>query len=75
MTPEKMQTILNARDDPATDSKALNQQFGGDAKPPKAYRLNAGIRLEHGQQTQSEIVILLLQDSDDPYRVLFWRDE
>jgi general secretion pathway protein K len=75
MTPEKMQTILNVREDAATDSKTLNQQFGGDAKPPKAYRLNVGIRLEHGQQAQSEIVILLLQDSDDPYRVLFWRDE
>jgi general secretion pathway protein K len=75
MTPEKMQTILNVREDAATDSKTLNQQFGGDAKPPKAYRLNVGIRLEHGQQAQSEIVILLLQDSDDPYRVLLWRDE
>ena len=75
MTPEKMQTIMNVRDDPATDSKALNQQFGGDAKPPKAYRLSAGIRLEHGQQAQSEIVILLLHDSDDPYRVLSWRDQ
>ena len=74
MTPEKIQTILNERESPATDSKALNQQFGGDAKPPKVFRLSAGIRLE-GQQAQAEIVILLLQDSDEPYRVLSWRDE
>ena len=75
MTPEKVQTILNERENPSTDSKALNQQFGGEAKPPKAFRLNAGIRSEQGQQAQAEIVILLLQDGDDPYRVLSWRDE
>jgi general secretion pathway protein K len=74
MTPEKIQTIMNERENPAADSKALNQQFGGDAKPPKVFRLSAGIRLE-GQQAQAEIVILLLQDGDEPYRVLSWRDE
>ena len=74
MTPEKIQNILNERESPATDSKALNQQFGGDAKPPKVFRLSAGIRNE-GQQAQAEIVILLLQDSDEPYRVLSWKDE
>jgi len=75
MTPEKMQTILNERENPSTDSKALNRQFGGEEKPPKAFRLNAGIRSEQGQQAQAEIVILLLQEGDDPYRVLSWRDE
>jgi general secretion pathway protein K len=75
MTPEKMQAVLNAREDPSTDSKALNSQFGGDAKPPKAFRLSAGIRSEQGNQAQAEIVILLLKDGDDPYRVLSWRDE
>jgi general secretion pathway protein K len=75
MNPEKVQTILNQREDPSIDKKALNSQFGGDAKPPKAYRLNAGVRPEHGLLTQAEIVILLLQDADDPYRVLSWRDE
>jgi general secretion pathway protein K len=75
MTPEKMQAVLKAREDPSTDSKALNSQFGGDAKPPKAFRLSAGIRSEQGNQAQAEIVILLLKDGDDPYRVLSWRDE
>ena len=75
MTPEKIQTILTERDNPSIDSKALNRQFGGEEKPPKVFRLNAGIRSEHGQQAQAEIVILMLQDGDDPYRVLSWRDE
>jgi general secretion pathway protein K len=75
MTPEKMQTVLNERENPSADLKALNRQFGGDGKPPKAFRLNAGIRSEQGNQAQAEIVILLLQDGDDPYRVLSWRDE
>ena len=75
MTPEKMQTVLNVRENPSTDSKTLNSQFGGELKPPKAFRLNAGIRPEQGAPTQAEIVILLLQDGDDPYRVLSWRDE
>jgi general secretion pathway protein K len=75
MNPEKMQAILNQREDPSIDPKALNGQFGGDAKPPKAFRLNAGIRLEQNRVAKAEIVILLLQDVDDPYRVLSWREE
>jgi general secretion pathway protein K len=75
MNPEKMQAILNRREDPAIDPKALNAQFGGDAKPPKAFRLNAGIRFEQNRFAKAEIVILLLQDVDDPYRVLSWREE
>jgi general secretion pathway protein K len=75
MNPEKIQAILNQREDPSIDPKALNGQFGGDAKPPKAFRLNAGIRLEQNRFAKAEIVILLLQDADDPYRVLSWREE
>jgi general secretion pathway protein K len=75
MNPEKIQAILKQREDPSVDPSALNRQFGGDAKPPKTFRLNAGVRLEQGRLTKAEIVILLLQDGDDPYRVLSWRDE
>jgi general secretion pathway protein K len=75
MNPEKMQDILRQREDPSVDPSALNSQFGGDGKPPKAFRLNAGVRLEQGRVAKAEIVILLLQDGDDPYRVLSWRDE
>jgi general secretion pathway protein K len=75
MNPEKMKDILNQREDPTVDAAALNRQFGGDGKPLKAFRLNAGVRLEQGHLAKAEIVILLLQDADDPYRVLSWRDE
>jgi general secretion pathway protein K len=75
MNPEKIKAILNQREDPSTDPGDLNRQFGGDAKPPKTFRLNAGVRLEQGRLAKAEVVILLLQEGDDPYRVLFWRDE
>jgi general secretion pathway protein K len=75
MNPEKVQAILKQREDPSVDPSDLNRQFGGDAKPPKTFRLNAGVRLEQGRLARAEIVILLLQDGDDPYRVLSWRDE
>jgi general secretion pathway protein K len=75
MNPEKMQAILNQQENLSMDPRALNRQFGGDEKPPKAFRLKAGVRLEKNRMAKAEIVILLLQDSDDPYRVLSWRDE
>lgn len=75
MNPAKIQTILNMREDPSVDPKALNSQFGGDAKPPKAFRLNAGVRLDRGRFAKAEIVILLLQEADEPYRVLSWKEE
>jgi general secretion pathway protein K len=75
MSPEKIRSILNDREDPSIDLRSLNQQFGGGDKPPKAFRLDAGVRLEQGRLVKAEIVVLLLEDGDDPYRVLSWRDE
>jgi general secretion pathway protein K len=74
MTPEKLQALLNARQDPAADPKALNQQFGGDEKPSRSYRLAISADFARGQRAVAEVVILLLEDGDDPYRILSWRE-
>jgi general secretion pathway protein K len=31
--------------------------------------------LENGRRVAAEVVILVLQDGDEPYRVLSWRDD
>jgi general secretion pathway protein K len=75
MTPEKMQALINARDDPTTDPKALNLQFGGEDKPPRTFRLDIRVEFDRIGRADAEVVILLLPEGDDPYRVLSWRSD
>jgi hypothetical protein len=33
------------------------------------------IRLDNGRGARAEIVILVLRDQDEPFRILLWRDD
>lgn len=75
MTPERLQAVLTQRDDPRIDPRTL---IGGGetasltASP--AYRLTVRTELANGRLVGTEVVILLLPDGDEPYRILSWRD-
>jgi len=76
MTPERLQALLQERSDPRTDPSALVQR-GGDAASTavsKAYRLAITADLDGGRRAVAEVVILLLEDGDELYRVVSWRD-
>jgi general secretion pathway protein K len=40
-----------------------------------SYRLNIRIALDTGRRVAADVVILVPEDGDDPYRVLYWRDD
>ena len=78
--PEQVNAVLAERDRPGVDGKALiallgNAQNGATAEPSRAFRLTVGIQFDSGVRTTAEIVILLADDGDEPYRVLSWRDD
>jgi general secretion pathway protein K len=78
MTPENLQEVLSQRGDPALDPRSLPGLTGnGEAvtlKGSKAYRITIGVQFDNGRRSAAEVVILLLEDGDEPYRVLSWRN-
>ena len=77
MTPERLQAVLLQRSDPRLDPRSLPGLAGGEGatlNASKAYRMTVGIDFDSGRRSASEVVILLLDEGDEPYRVLSWRN-
>lgn len=78
--PDQVNAVLAMRDRPDVDAKALiaslgPAQNGATVEPSKAFRVSVGIQFDSGVRTTAEIVMLLADDGDEPYRVLSWRDD
>jgi general secretion pathway protein K len=77
VTPESLQSLLSQRADPALDPRSLIAMAGGEGATldgSKAYRIAVDIELPGGRRSGAEVVILLLESGDEPYRVLSWRN-
>ena len=77
MTPELLQAVLVQRSDPRTDPRTLPGLVGGEAATlaaSRAWRISVTIDLDNGRRSSAEAVILLLDEGDEPYRVLSWRN-
>ena len=46
----------------------------GSVAGARAYRVTVEAELPDGRRNGSEVVILLLESGDEPYRVLSWRN-
>ncbi|MEA2839432.1 MAG: ral secretion pathway protein [Methylobacteriaceae bacterium] len=79
MTPERLGEVLQKRASPTQFGQAQSAQPGANQKPAgppaQSFRLNIRLALENGRRVRAEVVILVLQDGDEPYRVLSWRDD
>lgn len=77
MTPERLQAVLAQRSDPRFDPRSLPGLAGPGAtlEASKAYRMTVAIDFDSGRRTGAEVVILLLEEGDEPYRVLSWRND
>jgi general secretion pathway protein K len=80
IAPDQVNAVLAARDRPDVDGKALlaslgQVQGGASINPSRAFRISVGIQFDSGVRTTAEIVMLLADDGDEPYRVLSWRDD
>jgi general secretion pathway protein K len=77
MTPETLQSVLSQRSDPALDPRSLIGIAGGEGATiggSRAYRITVEAELPDGRRGAGEVVILLLESGDEPYRVLSWRN-
>ena len=80
VTPDQLQRVLVQRKRNPTDGQAMLSLLGSagasaDAKANPAARVQAQIRLDNGRSAGAEVVIFVLKDDDQPYRVLSWRDD
>jgi general secretion pathway protein K len=77
MTPERLQEVLSQRIDPRFDPRSLVALVGGEGATlaaSRAYRVTVNIDFDSGRRAATEAVILLLDEGDEPYRVLSWRN-
>ena len=73
MTPERLDSFLNQR--------TVGIQSGAPganptAAPPasKTSRVTVRLDFDNGRRTSAEVVVLLIQNGKEPYRILSWRD-
>jgi len=77
MTPETLQQLLRDRADPRVDPQSLVGLAGSAAatiEGAKTYRVTVSAEAPSHRQSSAEIVILLLESGDEPYRVLSWHN-
>jgi general secretion pathway protein K len=80
VTPEQVQKVLAQRAQDPLDGEALLQilesaRASASVKTSPAARVQMQIRLDNGRTARAEVVLLVLKDGDEPYRVLSWRDD
>ncbi len=80
MTPDVLRQVLAQRAQGAPDGQSLLKLLGpassnASVTPSKATRVLINVRLGNGRDVFAEVVIVTLQNDDEPFRVLSWRDD
>ncbi|WP_158818613.1 general secretion pathway protein GspK [Methylocapsa sp. S129] len=80
MTPEILNGALAQRVRRPDDGPALLQALGDAAKYTtiqgrSAFRALMSVDLDHKRSIHAEVVFLLLDNGDEPFRMLYWRDD
>jgi len=80
MTPDVLRQVLAQRAQGTPDGQSLLKLLGpassnASVTPSKATRVLINVRLGNGRDVFAEVVIVTLQNDDEPFRVLSWRDD
>jgi general secretion pathway protein K len=80
MTPDRLYGVLAQRGAGAANGQIVlallgPSQASATVEGSKATRVTVRIRFDNGRQVGAEAVILVLDDADEPFRVLSWRDD
>ena len=80
MSAQQANAVLAERQSPGVDGQALLASLGGGQSAAtievsRALRVSVGVQFDNGTRANAEMVILLGDDADEPYRVLSWRDD
>jgi general secretion pathway protein K len=80
MTPEILSTVLKARAKDPGDGRALLELLGpakshAGTDRSKAVRAAVEVQFDNGRRIQAEVVFRLKDGGDEPYDLLYWRDD
>jgi general secretion pathway protein K len=80
MTRERVEAVLQQRRSPTIDGQTLLALLGpaqgfATLDPGRTARVTMQIALENGRRIGCEVVILMFDDGDEPYSVLFWHED
>ena len=80
MTPERLHTILAQRNrDPYNDQAVTailgSAQGAGLGDTAKATRVLVQVDFDNGRRANADVIILPVEDGDEPFRVLSWQDD
>ena len=79
-SPDQIDQVMAQRAQPAGDGEALLKLLGtaranATVTTSPATRVNIRVRLDNGPVVRAEVVILVLQGENHPFRVLSWRED
>ncbi len=79
-TPEQLQNLLEQRAKDPLDGPGLLKLLGpgsagANARTGPATRIQVQVRLDDGRVARGEVVILVQDGDDEPFRVLSWRED
>ena len=80
MTPEILDKVLKARAAGSIDPARLIDMLGpakehASVDPPKAVRAEIEVEFDGGRRVRAEVVFRLKEGGEDPYDLLYWRDD
>ena len=80
MTPDILHKVLEARARDPDDGRALLELLGparnsATTDSSNALRASISVDLENGRRIQAEVVFLMSDAGDDPYDIVYWRDD
>jgi hypothetical protein len=80
MTPEILQSVLDTRAKTPGDGEAILKAFGPaqdrvTLDPSKTLRASIEVRLADGGIVRGKAVFRLKDDPEEPYDLLYWRDD
>ncbi len=80
MTPQILGAVLNARVHAPGDGPTLLALLGpakahATADRSRAFRASIAVEFDNGRRVHAEVVFRLKDEGDEPYELLFWRDD
>ena len=80
MTPQSVSAVLKARANDPGDREALLELLGparryAAADGSKTVRAAVAVEFDNGSRVHAEVVFRLKDRGDDPYDLLYWRDD
>jgi general secretion pathway protein K len=80
VTPDILHKVLQARAGNPDEGASLIALLGpargrATTDASKALRASVRVDLEHGRRIQAEVVFMLATEGDEPYDIVFWRDD